>query len=186
MVVGSPLANRNRSGTEGLIGLFLNTLILRTALTENFSFEQVLSRVREVALGAYAHQDLPFEKLVQELNPERTMSHNPLFQVMFIIESDPTPTSDLPGLHPHFVEVENETAKFDLSLILKEMGQGLLGTWEYSTDLFESATISRMAGHFQTLLESIVVNPEQPISELPLLTAAERHQLLVERNATQT
>jgi len=185
MVVGSPIANRNRSEMEGLIGLFVNTLVLRTDLSENPSFEEVLRRVGEVALGAYAHQDLPFEKLVEQLNPERNMSYNPLFQVLFVLRSNPLPTFDLPRLHLQLVEVK-QPANFDLSLFLTDSGQGLIGTWDYSADLFESTTISRMAGHFQTLLEGIVVNPEQPISDLPLLTAAEHQQLLVEWNATQT
>lgn len=186
IVIGSPIANRDRSGMEGLIGFFLNMLVLRTDLSENPSFEEVLKRVGEVALGAYAHQDLPFEKLVEQLNPERNMSYNPLFQVLFTLQSNPPLTFDLPGLHLQLVEAKTETAKFDLSLILKDTEQGLIGTWEYSTELFEAATISRMTGHFQTLLEGIIVNPEQLISNLPLLTATERQQMLVEWNATQT
>ena len=186
IVVGSPSANRNRSGIEGLIGFFVNTLVLRTDLSENPSFEELLKQVREIALEAYAHQDLPFEKLVEELHPERNLSHNPLFQVMFNFVSDLRPTFDLPGLRLRPVEVENETAEFDLSLTLGDTGQGLTGSFEYSTDLFEPATMSRMVGHFQTLLEGIVVNPEQPISELPLLTGAERHQLIVEWNETRS
>ena len=164
----------------------MNTLVLRTDLSEYPSFEELLEQVREIALEAYAHQDLPFEKLVEELHPERNLSHNPLFQVMFTFESDLTPTFDLPGLRLRSVEVENETAKFDLSLTLGDTWEGLTGSLEYSTDLFEPATISRMVGHFQTLLEGIVVNPEQPISELPLLTGAERHQLIVEWNETRS
>src|SRR5258708_5949342 len=114
------------------------------------------------------------------------MSHHPLFQVMFVLQNEPIVAFDLPGLHMQLAEIENETAKFDLTLTLKDTGQELIGTWEYSTDLFEPVTISRMAGHFQTLLEGIAVNPEQLISDLPLLTIAERQQLLVDWNATQT
>ena len=186
IVIGSPIANRNRSGVEELIGYFVNTLVLRTDLAGNPTFEQVLRRVREVALEAYDHQDLPFEKLVEELHPERNLSHNPLFQVMFSFQSDPTPTFDLPGLRLRLVEIANRTAKFDLTLTVGDTGQGLTGLFEYSTDLFEPATISRMVGHFQTLLEGIVAAPEQRISELPLLRAAERHQLLVEWNETRS
>jgi amino acid adenylation domain-containing protein len=186
IVVGSPIANRSRPGLEGLIGYFLNTLVLRTNLSENPTFKEVLRRVREVALEAYAHQDLPFEKLVEELHPERNLSHNPLFQVMFILQSDPTPTFDLPGLRLRLAEVDNETAKFDLSLTLGYIGQGLACSLEYSTDLFEPATMNRMAEHFQKLLEGIVANPEQPISDLPLLTETERRQLLVEWNETRS
>ncbi|HEY4034598.1 MAG TPA: amino acid adenylation domain-containing protein [Ktedonobacteraceae bacterium] len=186
MVVGSPIADRNRSGMEGLIGFFLNMLVLRTDLSESPSFEEVLRRVGEVALGAYAHQDLPFEKLVEQLNPERNMSYHPLFQALFTLRSDPPSAFDLPGLHLQLTEIENETAKFDLSLTLKDTEQGLTGTWEYSTELFELATISRMGGHFQTLLEGILANPKQLISELPLLTADERQQVLVEWNTTKS
>jgi amino acid adenylation domain-containing protein len=184
IVVGSPIANRNRSELEGLIGFFVNTLVFRTNLAENPSFEELLRRIRKVALEAYAHQDLPFERLVEELHPERKLSHNPLFQVMFSLENDPTPTIDLPGLRLQRIQVGNETAKFDLGLSVGETGQGLTGSLEYSTDLFEPATMSRMVGHFQRLLEGIVVDLEQPISDLPLLTEAERHQLIVEWNET--
>jgi amino acid adenylation domain-containing protein len=186
VVVGSPIANRHRPGMEGLIGFFVNTLVLRTDLAGNPSFEELLRRIRKIALEAYAHQDLPFEELVRELHPERNMSYDPLFQVMFTFQTGPTPTFDLPGLHLRVVEGRKETAKFDLSLILKDTGQGLTGSLEYNADLFEAATISRMEGHFQTLLEGIVANPGQHLSDLPLLTGAECHQLIVEWNATQT
>lgn len=184
--VGIPVASRNRSEIEGLIGFFVNTLVLRTDLSGNPTFRELLRRVREVSLGAYDHQDMPFEKLVEVLQPERDLSHTPLFQVMFALQNAPMATLELPGLTWNPVEVESGTAKFDLTLFLTETGQGLTGKLEYNTDLFDAATMIRMAGHFQTLLAGIVADPEQRLLELPLLTEAERRQLLVEWNDTTT
>ena len=186
IVVGTAIAGRNRQEIENLIGFFVNTLALRTDLSGTPSFRQLLSRVREVCLGAYAHQDLPFEKLVAELQVQRDMSRHPLFQVMLVLQPTALQDMQLPGLTISKLTVSNETAKFDLSLSLVEHPDGLTGTIEYSTDLFNAETITRMAGHFQTLLEAIVEHPETAITELPLLTAPERHQLLVEWNATKT
>jgi amino acid adenylation domain-containing protein len=186
IVVGSPIAGRNRSEIEGLIGFFVNTLVLRTDLSENPTFRQLLGRVRKVCLGAYAHQDLPFEKLVEELQPERNLTHSPLFQAMFAFQNIPRHELELKGLRVNPLVADNETAKFDLTLFMEEKAQGLKGKLEYNTDLFNSPTIERMVGHFQTLLKGIVANPEQRISEIPLLMAAERHQLLVEWNDTKT
>jgi len=183
--VGSPIANRNRSEIEGLIGFFVNSLVLRTDLSGNPTFGELLNRVRDVALGAYAHQDLPFEKLVEELQPKRDLSHMPLFQVMFALQSAPTPALDFIGLNLKFSEVENKTAKFDLTLSMENTEQGLKGAFEYNTDLFNSDTINRMLAHFQTLLEGIVTNPEQRIATLPLLTETEKQQLLVTWNNNQ-
>jgi amino acid adenylation domain-containing protein len=183
--VGTPIANRNRAEIEGLIGLFVNTLVLRTDMSGNPSFEDVLSRVRDVALEAYAHQDLPFEQLVEALQPSRDLSHTPLFQVMFVLENAPMPSLKLQGLTLSLLEVESATAKFDLTLSLENSEQGLIGSWEYNTDLFDAATITRIAGHYETLLEAIVTNPQQQVSQFPLLSEAERHQLLVEWNDTQ-
>ena len=183
--VGAPIANRNRSEIEGLIGFFVNTLVLHTDLSGNPSFQELLGRVREVALGAYAHQDLPFEQLVEALQPERSLSHQPLFQVMFVVHDASMTTLELPGLTLSSLEMDSETAKFDLALSIADGEQGLMALWEYNIDLFDAATITRMLGHFQTLLEGIVANPEQKLSDLPLLTAAERHTLLVEWNNTQ-
>ncbi|MEH2121099.1 amino acid adenylation domain-containing protein [Nostoc sp.] len=177
IVVGSPIANRNRQEIEGLIGFFVNTLVLRTNLAGNPTFEELLTRVREVALGAYAHQDLPFEQLVEQLQPQRDLSYTPLFQVMFVLQNAPMSALELPGLTLSLLESESRTAKFDLTLSLMETAQGLVGILEYNTDLFESSTISRMARHFQTLLEQIVANPQQRVSELALLTPAEKAQL---------
>jgi amino acid adenylation domain-containing protein len=183
--VGTPIANRNRAEIEGLIGLFVNTLVLRTDMSGNPSFEDVLSRIREVALGAYAHQDVPFEQLVEALQPSRDLSHTPLFQVMFVLQNAPMPSLKLQGLTLAPLAVESATAKFDLTLSLENSEQGLTGAWEYNKDLFDAATIVRMSGHFQTLLEAIVTNPQQRVSQFPLLSEAERHQLLVEWNNTQ-
>ncbi|MBW4636656.1 MAG: amino acid adenylation domain-containing protein [Gloeocapsa sp. UFS-A4-WI-NPMV-4B04] len=182
ILVGSPIANRDRIEIEGLIGLFINTLVLRTDLTGNPSFQEVLRRVREVALGAYAHQNLPFEKLVEELQPERNLSHAPLFQVMFVLQNAPSETLELSGLTLQPIEVDTSSAKFDLTLVMSHTEQGLTGALEYNTHLFEATTISRMLGHFQTLLSGIVANPQQSISDLPLLSKLEQQQLLVEWN----
>jgi amino acid adenylation domain-containing protein len=183
--IGSPIANRNRSETEELIGFFVNTLVLRTDMSENPSFQELLGRVREVTLGAYAHQDLPFEQLVEALQPERNLSHQPLFQVMFVLQNAPMSALELPDLTLSSLEMESSTAKFDLTLSIEDTEQGLVGSLEYNTDLFDAATISRMLEHFQTLLEGIVANPDQRLSDLPLLTQLERQQLLVEWNDTQ-
>ncbi|MBR8840560.1 MAG: AMP-binding protein, partial [Stigonema ocellatum SAG 48.90 = DSM 106950] len=184
IVVGSPIANRNRSEIEGLIGFFVNTLVLRTNLAGNPTFEELLTRVREMALGAYAHQDLPFEQLVEKLQPQRDLSHTPLFQVMFVLQNAPMSVLELPGLTVSPIENDSGTAKYDLTLYMRQTAHGLVGTLEYNTDLFEQSTVSRMAGHLQTLLSGIVANPQQRLSELPLLTELERQTLLVEWNDT--
>ncbi|QLE43120.1 amino acid adenylation domain-containing protein [Nostoc sp. C052] len=186
ILIGSPIAGRNQVETEGLIGFFVNTLAIRTNLSGNPSFRQLLSQVREVTLGAYSHQHLPFEKLVEALQPERNLSHSPLFQVMFAFHNTPRELWELPGLNITPLEVHSGAAKFELTLDLEETSEGIKGGIEYNTDLFDATTIARMVGHFQTLLEGIVANTEQHIANLPLLTAAERHQLLVEWNDTQT
>ncbi|MEP0859278.1 amino acid adenylation domain-containing protein [Trichocoleus sp. DQ-U1] len=184
ILVGSPIANRDRAELESLIGCFVNTLVLRTDLARNPSFKELLVRVRKVAIDAYVHQDLPFEKLV-ELQSSRDLSYNPIFQVMFVLQNPSLSTVSLPELTLKTSEVESGTAKFDLFLSMIDTEQGLSGTLEYNTDLFNADTITRMLGHFQTLLEGIVADPEQCLSDLPLLTAFERHTLLVEWNDTQ-
>ena len=186
IVIGSPIANRNRHEIEGLIGFFVNSLVLRTNLSGNPTFLELLDRVREVALGAYAHQDLPFEKLVEELHPERSLSHHPLFQVVFSLQNTPIEALELPELTLSQLEFDNPSAKFDLEFHLWESPEGLRGQVVYSIDLFDDATITRMLGHFQALLESIVTNPKQSLCEFALLTPAERHQLLVEFNQNQS
>ncbi|HEY9693240.1 MAG TPA: amino acid adenylation domain-containing protein [Oculatellaceae cyanobacterium] len=184
ILIGAPIANRDRAEIEHLIGFFVNTLVLRTSISNNPSFKELLRRVRETALGAYAHQELPLEKLVEELQPERDLSYSPLFQVSFALQNGLTQTLDLPELKLSLKEVDPKTAKFDLTLFLEETAQGLIGSFEYNTDLFKSSTIERLIGHFQTLLTGIVDNPEAIISTLPLLTETEQHQLLVEWNNT--
>ncbi len=203
IAVGSPIANRNRSSCEGLIGFFVNSLVLRTHLGGNPTFPELLKRVREVALGAYAHQDLPFEKLVEELHPERNLNQNPLFQVVFALQNAPISALELPELTLLWQQFDTQTTRFDLEFHLWERtsqeganptpenglwvnsSEGISGFVIYSTDLFDDATITRMLAHFQTLLESIVANPEQRVANLPLLSASELHQLLVEWNNTQ-
>jgi len=185
ITVGSPIANRNRVEIESVIGFFVNTLALRTDLTGNPSFQGLVHRVRKVALEAYAHQDLPFEKLVEELQPERNLSHSPLFQVMFVLHNQPMPTLEFSNVTLSPMEVDNGTAKFDLTLSASEGREGLQFTWEYNTHLFDHPTVGRMLGHFHILLQGIVADPGQPIGLLPLLTEAEGHQLLVEWNDTQ-
>jgi aspartate racemase len=189
VVVGSPIAGRTQAETEGLIGLFANTLVMCGDLSGDPTFRELLGRVQEVALAAHAHQDLPFEKLVEELKPERDTSRSPLFQVAFVLQNpprSPRQARKLAGLKLTQLEVGSETAKFDLTLSMIEGPAGLKGWVEYNTDLFDSSTIDRMLGHFRMLLKGVVANREQRLSELPLLTEAERHQVLVEWNDTQT
>jgi natural product biosynthesis luciferase-like monooxygenase protein len=184
ITVGTAVAGRNRAETEDLIGLFINTLALRTDLTGEPSFIEVLRRVREVALGAYAHQDVPFEKLVEELQPERDLSRSPLFQVMFALQNVPREDLSLSGLSLSPVETSSGMSRFDISLSMTERGDQLRGMVEYNTDLFDAGTIERMMGHFQTLLASIAADPRRPIKELPLLTETERHRIVSEWNDT--
>ena len=185
ILVGSPIANRDHSELEGLIGFFVNTLVWRTNVSGNPSFSELLARVREMAIDAYTHQDLPFEMLVEALQPERDLSHAPLFQVMFVLENESKSQLELAELTVSPLVVESATAKFDLTLAMENTPTGLAGAWEYNTDLFDASTIERLTGHFVTLLEGIVANPTEPISQLPLLTEVEQRQLLVEWNHTQ-
>ncbi|CAG0936134.1 nonribosomal peptide synthetase DhbF [Thermoflexales bacterium] len=186
ILVGTAIANRNRAETEGLIGFFVNTLVLRTDLSGDPTFRALLDRVREVALGAYTHQDLPFEKLIEELQPERDLSRTPLFQVMFDFQNAPRPALELSDLKLIPLKVNYGTAKFDLALFMEETGQSLSATFEYNLALFDAATMTRLLAHFQTLLEDIVAQPDQHLSELTLLSEAEAHQLLVDWNETAT
>jgi amino acid adenylation domain-containing protein len=185
ILVGSAIAGRNHAELEGLIGFFVNTLVLRSHLGGNPTFRELLAQVRTVALDAYAHSDLPFEKLVEELQPERSLSHHPLFQVMFVLQNAFNQGLQLPEISLTPLELDSCRAKFDLTLELQETAEGIKGTIEYNTDLFDHATINRMLGHFQTLLVGIVAHPEQKISELPLLTEVEKQQLQAWNN-TQT
>ena len=186
IVVGSPIANRNRREIESLIGFFVNTLVLRTSLEGNPSFEQLLQQVRETTLKAYENQDVSFEQIVEALQPERSLSHSPLFQVMLVLQNTPKETLELPGVSLSSLTQETTSAKFDLTLFMTETETGLVGFWEYNTDLFESKTIERMTAHLENLLTAIVNNPEQLVGELSLLSEAERHQLLVEWNDTES
>ncbi len=180
ILVGSPIAGRTQMETEGLIGFFINTLILRTDLSGNPTFRQLLQKVRQITLDAYAHQDLPLEKLVTELKPERSSSHSPLFQVMFVLQNAPAHPPELANVSTSYLQVGTETAKFDLLLSVTDTPQGLHAGFEYNVDLFEQSTMARMLEHFRTLLEGIATNPEQKIHELPLLPDAERKLLLEE------
>jgi amino acid adenylation domain-containing protein len=185
IIVGSPIANRNRKELEGLIGFFANTLPMRTNVSGELSFREVLARLKEAALGAYAHQDLPFEYLVEQFHPERSLSHSPLVQVMFNFEPTIPQMAEMPGLSASLMDYDNKSAKFDLTLFARDHGTEIFGTLEHNVDLFTSETIERMAGHLLTLLSGIVANPDQPISGLPLLTRHERYQMLEEWNATE-
>ncbi|MEH2405959.1 condensation domain-containing protein [Nostoc sp.] len=180
IIVGSPVVGRTRREIEKLIGFFLNTLVLRTSLSGDLTFRELLSRVREVALGAYAHQDLPFEKLVEELQPERNLSHNPLFQVMFILQNAPIPTIELPGLTLRPLEADSGTSKFDLKFSIWESSEGFNGSLEYKTDLFDTTTIVRMISNFEILLWYIVKQPDIRVNELAkILAKADREQQLI-------
>jgi amino acid adenylation domain-containing protein/non-ribosomal peptide synthase protein (TIGR01720 family) len=179
ILVGTPIAGRNRVETEALIGLFVNMLVLRSDLSSDPSFVELLSQLRETALGAYAHQDLPFEKLVEELQPERDLSHMPLFQVAFVLQNAPLPSLELPGLTLSSLEVDRGATQFDLILSAVEGdNEQLIASLIYNKDIFEDDTITRMLGHFNLLLESIISNPKQRISAIPILPQSERRRLL--------
>ena len=175
--VGSPIANRTHSQTEDLIGLFVNTLVLRSQLKPQQSFIELLRETRQTCLEAYAHQDIPFEMLVEQLQPSRSLSHHPLFQTMFVLQNNEAVELVLPDLDISTLNSDYPIAKFDLTLNLVEQDGQFECVWEYATDLFEAETIERMAGHFEVLLSSIVENPTQSISQLPMLTENEVQQL---------
>jgi amino acid adenylation domain-containing protein len=188
LVLGSPIANRNRIETEGLIGFFVNNLALRADLSRVETFHALLRQVREASLGAYAHQDLPFEKLVEELHPDRDLSRSPLFQVTIALQNAPLPAAELEGLTLVPVEMPAAVAKFDLSFVLAAADEGeggLFGVLQYATDLFDATTAARLAGHLEVLLAGAAAEPGGPLAELPLLGAAERHQVLAEWNDTR-
>ncbi|SIO25198.1 amino acid adenylation domain-containing protein [Singulisphaera sp. GP187] len=182
IAVGSPVAGRTRSETEGLIGLFVNTLVLRDELSGELSFRQLLQRTKPIVLDAFAHQDLPFEQIVEAVAADRDPSRSPLFQAMLILQNAPLPPLATAGLTMSVLEPAAGTAKFDLTLKLTETEQGLNAALEYATDLFESDTVDRMLGWFRTLLEGIVANPETSLADLPLLTDDERQRVLVDWN----
>jgi len=185
--IGTPIANRNRADIEGLIGFFVNTLVMRGDFADTPTFRQALRRGREAALGAYAHQDVPFEKLVDALQPRRDLSRPPLFQVMFILQTAARPrgaVTPVPGLTLEPLVVHMGTSNFDLTLALEQTGAGLSGAIEYNADLFDEATIARLARHFRALLAGALADPDQPVAALPLLSDSERRQILVDWNAT--
>ena len=185
IIIGSPIAGRNRGELEGLIGFFVNTLAMRTDLSGNPTFKELLERVRETALGAYEHQDLPFEKLVEELQPERSLSYSPIFQVLLALQNAPSTPLEMGDLKLSPFGFENRTTRFDLEVYLTEKTDGsLMCAFVYNTDLFESPTVVRMAAHFQTLLESVVAGPMRRIHELELLTDSEQDELVVGWNNT--
>ncbi|HEX7770939.1 MAG TPA: condensation domain-containing protein, partial [Pyrinomonadaceae bacterium] len=182
LVIGTPVANRNREELEGLIGFFVNTLALRTDISGNPTFRELLHRVREVSLNAYAHQDLPFELLVEELQPVRDLSRNPIFQIVFDLQSAPAKSLELTGLTLQPYEFTAETTRFDLELHFTLTPEGLIGTIVYSTNLFAESTIRQIAERYRMLLQAVVANPEQQVSRIELLTSREREQLLFEWN----
>lgn len=184
ILIGSPIANRNRPELEGMLGLFVNTLVLRNNLSGNPSFRELLHRVREVTLDAYAHQDLPFEMIVEELQPERDLSRNPLYEVMFVLQNTPGSVEEVSGLTLRTLEFDSGTAQLDIFLSMSESEEGLTGCLEYNTDIFDSTTISQFINNFQTLLDNIVANPEQELSELSILTDFEQKELLFKLNQT--
>ncbi|PZS11642.1 MAG: non-ribosomal peptide synthetase, partial [Pseudonocardiales bacterium] len=188
--LGSPIAGRTDQALDELVGFFVNTLVLRTDTSGNPTFGQLLTRVRETALGAYAHQDVPFEYLVEVLNPTRSLAHHPLFQIMLAMDNAPDADFDLPGLDTSFVSVLTGTAKFDLSFGLREhrgadgAPEGVDGVVEYAYDLFDPATIETIVARWVRLLEAAVADPDQPISRIDILTTEERHRLLIDYNDT--
>lgn len=184
VVVGTTVANRNREELEGLIGFFVNTLPLRTGFSGDPSFRELLGQVREVSLGAYAHQDLPFELLVEELQPVRDLGRNPLFQIVFDLQNAPAPELELTGLKLHPYPFTSGSTRFDLELHLTSMAEGITGALVYSTDLFTESTISQLAERYRAVLEAVVAEPDRRVSRIELLTSAERHRLLFEWSET--
>ncbi|TCP59048.1 amino acid adenylation domain-containing protein [Tumebacillus sp. BK434] len=186
LLVGSPIAGRNRQEIEGLIGFFVNTLVLRTDLSGSPGFAELLQRVKRTTLDAYANQDVPFEMLVAELQPERDSGRTPLFQAMFALNHTPDTVQAVSGLMLSGLPLESGTAKFDMSLMMYETEDVLYAAFEYNADLWDEAAMARMSGHMLTLLEGMIADPEQPVGTLPLLTAAEARQVLLEWNETAT
>jgi amino acid adenylation domain-containing protein/thioester reductase-like protein len=186
LCVGSPIANRAHAHTEELVGFFVNTLVLRARFQPDMSFTDLLKQVRHNALGAYAHQELPFEYLVEQINPQRSLSHTPLFQVMLSLQSPDSMRFDLAGIQAEPLAAAYPIAKFDLTLAMQETPEGLECYWEYATALFQADTIARMAGHLEVLLQAIVEQPATPLHRLPLLTVSEQQRLLVDWNANTT
>ena len=185
LIVGVPIANRQRVEVEGLIGFFANTLVMRTTFPTDLTFRELLRRAKQTAVEAYANQDMPFERLVEMLHVRRDASRTPLFQVSFAIQDYPAVNFRLPGIQTSPWFVTTRTSKFDFSLTMERSAEGWTAAAEYSTDLFDADRVERMLDHWRVVLESIVLNPAQRVSEIPLLTAAERQQILVEWNRTE-
>ena len=185
ILVGTSIAGRNQMEIEGLIGFFVNMLVMRTDLSGDPSFSALLDRVREVVIGGLAHQDIPFEKLVEELQPERSLTHSPFFQVVLVLQNAPVQALELPGLKVRLLEGVSETAIYNLTLMMEETEDGLGGVIEYSTDLYDESTIARLCRHFEQLLTSALQHPRQPLSTLALLNTEEEAQLLYGWNQTE-
>jgi amino acid adenylation domain-containing protein len=179
VLVGTPAAGRNRREVEGLIGVFINTLVLRTDLSGEPTFRELLSRVKEVSLEAFANQGVPFEKLVEELQPERDLSRNPFFQVMFVLQNAPMPALKMANVVIRRLDIETETSKFDMTFAMMEEEDGIVSGWlEYNTDLFDEAMIDQMIRHYKNILIGVIAHPDQNLSRIPLLDQAERAQAL--------
>ncbi|HEX8149639.1 MAG TPA: amino acid adenylation domain-containing protein [Pyrinomonadaceae bacterium] len=184
ILVGTPIANRNHCDVEGLLGVFVNTLVLRTKLSGRLSFRELLGSVRDTCLGAYAHQDLPFERLVEELRPERDPRHTPIFQTMFVLQNIPRGPREASAWSPMGLAMESGSAQFDLGLNVEDRGRELVGAFEYSTDIFEHATITRLVENFETLLRAVVADPGERVAYLPLLAPGSRRLVLRDWNDT--
>ena len=186
LIIGTPIAGRNRTEIENLVGYFVNTLVLRTDMSGDPTFRDLLGRVRGTVLDAFSHQDVPFEHVVTVVKPERSLSYNPIYQVAFALQERSQSAVNIPGLNITPVELQLSTSKFDLFLSAQETSAGLCVTVEYSTDLFDRETIQRFIAHYENLLTSVIKNPEACLSQMKLLSDAERHQLLTEWNQTET
>ncbi|HET8913522.1 MAG TPA: amino acid adenylation domain-containing protein, partial [Ktedonobacteraceae bacterium] len=185
LVIGTPIANRTHTELENLIGFFVNTLALRINISHHPTFREALAQVREITLGAYAHQAIPFEKLVEELSPERHLEHSLIFQVMFALHNTTETMAAFSDLNVEELITANYTSQFDLTLMMAETENGMIGTFEYNTDLFRPERIERMYTHFHTLLQHIVTSPDQTVTRLPLLSSEEKQRMLLEWNATE-
>jgi amino acid adenylation domain-containing protein len=185
ILIGTPVANRNRPELENLIGVFINTIVLRAHIPGDLNFRELLQRIRNVCLNAYAHQDLPFEKLVEELKPRRDLSRTPLFQAVFNMQNSPMPVLETPGLRIGLMDIDRGVSQFDLTLIMSVSEKQCQGIVEYNRDLFEPATIIRMFQSFQMLLKDAITHPETPVSRLQLITKEEQHRIVNELNQTK-
>jgi len=183
IVLGTDIANRTTAETEKMIGFFINLLPLHTDLTGDPSFKQLIARVREVALGAYAHQDLPFDKLVEDLRPERSLKHNPIVQALFVMQNIPSQQRQLAGVEMQYFPVPITRSKFDIAVFMRESKGAMFQDWLYSSELFDRKTILRMAGNFETLLRDALSHPEKRVSDLEFQSLGEKQQLESERNA---